>query len=117
MDNSALSMDQMFGLFAFIGGAMVVIFIGVMIHLHFTKAHEVITTNVREQRERTLQKKQSLQRRRNLSMERRRGEAERASFDDDEDDNNELDDDDDSVYEDGLEELETAGQPRKGERV
>ena len=37
--------------------------------------------------------------------------------DPDEDDHDELDDDDDSVYEDGLEELETAGQPRKDERV
>jgi hypothetical protein len=100
----------MFGLFAFIGGAMVIIFIGVMIHLHFTKAHEVIVTNVREHRERSLRKTLSLQRRKNLSMERRRVEAGRASYDDE-------DDDDDSVYEDGLEELETAGQPRKDERV
>ena len=117
MDNSALSMDQMFGLFAFIGGAMVIIFIGVMIHLHFTKAHEVIVTNVREHRERSLQKTLSLQRRKNLSMERRRVEAGRASYDDEDDDDERDDDDDDSVYEDGLEELETAGQPRKDERV
>jgi hypothetical protein len=117
MDNSALSMDQMFGLFAFIGGAMVIIFIGVMIHLHFTKAHEVIVTNVREHRERSLRKTLSLQRRKNLSMERRRVEAGRSSYDDEDDDDERDDDDDDSVYEDGLEELETAGQPRKDERV
>ena len=127
VDNSALTMDQMLGLFAFVGGAMFLIFIGVMIHLHFTKAHEVIATNVREHRERSL-RKISLQRRRQLSMDRRRVEAERARDDDDDDD------DDDDVFEDGLDDifedglgedvfedvvddLEKAGKPRRDERV